>query len=73
MIAGLWILLYFYLIYQVGRITKGFGKFVAALILMVGVETFLVWLNIPIIGALAIIGIMELYVLFFDDEPFVDL
>lgn len=70
MIAGLWILLYFYLIYQVGRITKGFGKFVAALILMVGVETFLVWLNIPIIGALAIIGIMELYVLFFDDEPF---
>ena len=70
MIIGLWVILYFYLIYQVGRITKGLGKFVMAALLMIGVEVFLVWLKIPIAGALAVIVIMGLYVLFFDDEPF---
>ena len=70
MIAGLWIFFYLYLIYQVGRITKGLVKIGVTIILTMGIYSFFVWMNIRVLGGLAVILIMGLYDLFFDDEPF---
>lgn len=70
MINSLWFILYFYFIYQEGRIIAGVGKLIVTYLFMNGVYFTLCWIGIPWIGALAIIIIMEFYVLFFDEEPF---
>lgn len=67
----LWLCLYLYVVYQNGRIEKGWIKFcvlnvITGAMLVVGLITKLLaaaWL--------LVIGVMVLYVLFYDKEPFI--